>query len=81
MVAIYVRWIKAGKLTMAKLKELLEDDEPEEDTEVDKTTTTPVEPQDPNVGNVAHRPLTIEQRVMQLEFAVFGMEFGGESDG
>lgn len=52
-----------------------------DETEEDKPTTPHVEPQDPNEGNVAHRPLTIEQRIMQLEFAVFGMEFGGESDG
>lgn len=51
-----------------------------DETEEDKPTTPPVEPQEPNEGNVAHKPLTIEQRIMQLEFAVFGMEFGGESD-
>lgn len=67
----------AGKLTLTKVKELLEDDEPDED----KPTETPDEPQKPTEGNVAHRPLTIEQRIMQLEFAVFGMEFGGESNG
>ena len=65
---------KAGKKTMAKLKELLEDDEPDEDKPVEV-------PQEPATGNVAHRPLTIEQRIMQLELAVFGMEFGGESNG
>lgn len=65
---------KAGKKTLAKLKELLEDDEPDEDKPVEV-------PQEPATGNVAHRPLTIEQRIMQLELAVFGMEFGGESNG
>lgn len=68
---------KAGKKTMAKLKELLEDDEPDED----KPVVAPDEPQEPSEGNVAHRPLTIEQRITQLELAVFGMEFGGESNG
>lgn len=38
-------------------------------------------PQEPTTEKVAHLPLTIEQRVMQLELAVFGMEFGGESNG
>lgn len=68
---------KVGQKTWAKIKALVVDDEPDED----KPTAPPVEPQEPTEGNVAHRPLTIEQRIMQLELAVFGMEFGGEPDG
>lgn len=65
----------AGPATWQKALELIaviEDNKPSEALD---------EPQEPSTGNVAHRPLTIEQRVMQLELAVFGMEFGGESDG
>ena len=57
---------KAGKLTLTKLKELLEDDEPEKDTEVDFDEVV--------------EPLTLEERVKRLEKAVFGQE-GGESNG
>lgn len=67
---------KVGQKTWAKIKALVVDDEPDED----KPTAPPVEPQEPTEGNVAHRPLTIEQRIMQLEYAVFGMEFGGDPD-
>ena len=56
----------AGKLTMAKLKELQEDDAPDEDTEVDFDEVV--------------EPPTLEERVKRLEEAVFGQE-GGESDG
>ena len=69
---------KVGKLTWAAIKAVTGNDEPADD---DKPTDEPEAPQEPTTGNVAHRPLTIEQRIMQLEFAVFGMEFGGESDG
>lgn len=65
-----------GPLTWAVLRQTVDDEDGE-----DKPTEAPDEPQEPAEGNVAHRPLTIEQRIMQLEFAVFGMEFGGESDG
>ena len=67
---------KVGKLTWAAIKALVDDDEPDED----KPVEAPDEPQEPGTGTVAHRPLTIEQRIMQLELAVFGMEFGGESN-
>lgn len=62
----------AGKLTMAALRALdgEQDELPEDD-----------EPKD---SAVAHAPLTVEQRLMQLELAMFGMSFeagGGVSDG
>lgn len=50
---------KAGKLTMAKAKELMDDDEPDEDTEAD------FDEQD---------ELTIEERLARLEMAVFGQK-------
>ena len=56
----------AAKNGIVKLKELLEDDEPEEDTEVDFDEVV--------------EPLTLEDRVKRLELAVFGQE-GGESNG
>jgi peptidoglycan hydrolase-like protein with peptidoglycan-binding domain len=56
----------AGKKTLTKVKELMDDDEPDEDTEVDFDAVV--------------EPLTIEERVKRLEQAVFGQE-GGESDG
>lgn len=62
----------AGGKTIAALTAL--DGEPVEVPEDD-------EPEEPNV---AHSPLTVEQRLMQLELAVFGMNFeagGGESNG
>lgn len=67
-----------GKQTWAAVKAIAGNDEVEGD---DKPTEAPDEPQEPSTGNAAHRPLTIEQRVMQLELAVFGMEVGGESNG
>lgn len=66
----------AGPATWRKALELIAAIEDE-----DKPTEAPDGPEEPDEGNVAHSPLTIEQRLMQLEFAVFGMEFGGESDG
>ena len=39
-------------------------------------------PEDDEPSNIAHSPLTVEQRLMQLELAVFGMSFeagGGET--
>ena len=66
----------AGKLTMAKLKELLEDDEPDED----KPTEGPDGVQDAPEESPDKNPLTYEERLRRLELAVFGQE-GGESDG
>ena len=62
----------AGKKTIAALTAL--DGEQEETPEDDETEET----------KVAHSPLTVAQRLMQLELAVFGMSFeagGGESNG
>ena len=58
----------AGKKTIAALTAL--DGEPVE------------VPEDDEPSNIAHSPLTVEQRLMQLELAVFGMSFesgGGET--
>ena len=60
----------AGKKTIAALTAL--DGEPVEVPEDDE----------PEESNVSHSPLTVEQRLMQLELAVFGMSFeagGGET--
>ena len=60
----------AGKKTIAALTAL--DGEPVEVPEDDE----------PEESKVAHSPLTVEQRLMQLELAVFGMSFeagGGET--
>ena len=60
---------KAGKLTMAKLKELLEDDEPEEDTEVDFDQM--IDHWDEM--SIADKVETLHKRLLAVE--------GGESDG
>lgn len=60
---------KAGKLTMAKLKELLEDDEPEEDTEVDFDQM--IDPWD---------EMSLAEKVESLHKRLLAVE-GGESDG
>jgi peptidoglycan hydrolase-like protein with peptidoglycan-binding domain len=59
---------KAGKLTMAKLKELLEDDEPDEDTEVDFDEL--VDPWD---------EMTVEEKLDNLNERLMAVE-GGESN-
>lgn len=70
---------KVGKMTWAAIKTVTGNDEPEGD---DKPADAILDaPQEPTDSNVAKSPLTIEQRLMQLELAVFGMEFGGESNG
>ena len=61
---------KAGKKTMAKLKELLEDDEPEVDTEVDFDEL--VNPWD---------EMTLEEKVEDLHQWRLSMAKGGESNG
>lgn len=66
----------AGKLTMAKLKELLEDDESDEDKPEEATDGA----QDAPEESTGKTPLTTEERLRRLELAVFGQE-GGESDG
>lgn len=67
---------KAGKKTMAKLKELLDDDEPDED----KPMEAPDEPQEPAEDSSTTATMTIEERLRRLELAVFGKE-GGGADG
>lgn len=65
-----------GKLTWAALEmDGLNEGDQEGEAEA------PDEPQDAPEESSEKIPLTIEQRIRQLEFAVFGMEFGGESDG
>ena len=61
---------KAGKKTLAKLKELLEDDEPEVDTEVDFDEL--VDPWD---------EMTLEEKVEDLHQWRLSMAKGGESNG
>lgn len=61
---------KAGKKTLAKLKELLEDDEPEVDDEVDFDEL--VEPWD---------EMTLEEKVEDLHQWRLSMAKGGESNG
>ena len=61
---------KAGKKTLAKLKELLEDDEPEVDTEVDFDEL--VNPWD---------EMTLEEKVEDLHQWRLSMAKGGESNG
>ena len=63
----------AGPLTHAALR-ATEDDEPEDDEDEDKAPMEEVP---------AVEPMTVEQRVRQLELAVFGMSFdvGGGADG
>lgn len=61
---------KAGKKTLAKLKELLEDDEPEVDTEVDFDEL--VEPWD---------EMSLEEKVEDLHKWRLSMTKGGESNG
>lgn len=62
----------AGKKTIAAL------------TAMDGETVEEPEDDEPEGPNVAHAPLTVGQRLMQLEFAVFGMSFeagGGDANG
>lgn len=61
---------KAGKKTLAKLKELLEDDEPEVDTEVDFDVL--VDPWD---------EMSLEEKVEDLHKWRLSMAKGGESNG
>ena len=61
---------KAGKLTLTKVKELMEDDEPDEDTEVDFDEV--VDPWD---------EMTLEQKVEDLHQWRLSMMRGGESNG
>ena len=60
----------AGKLTLTKVKELMEDDEPDEDTEVDFDEL--VDPWD---------EMTLEQKVEDLHQWRLSMMRGGESNG
>ena len=60
---------KAGKLTLAKVKELMEDDEPEEDTEVDFDEL--VDPWD---------EMTLEEKVEDLHKWRLSQTKGGESN-
>jgi peptidoglycan hydrolase-like protein with peptidoglycan-binding domain len=61
---------KAGKLTLTKVKELMEDDEPDEDTEVDFDEL--VDPWD---------EMTLEEKVEDLHQWRLSMMRGGESNG
>lgn len=63
---------KAGKLTWAAIKALVDDDEPDED----KLVEAPDEPQDAPEEVPDKIPLTTEERLRRLELAVFGQEGG-----
>lgn len=63
---------KVGKLTWAAVKAVYSDDEPDED----KPVEAPDEPQDAPEEVPDKIPLTIEERLVRLELAVFGQGGG-----